>query len=359
MKKIKSFLSQDEQERFAFLRKFERVTKSWSGEGAWSYYRNKTTVFVNGKAKKEDRFSSFYYFEERNYEELNKILNEINQKIAKLGLNDSNLDEIEEIMRGVIYQVNKNEKSECYKANQLYKKHVKKYVKEIFEYYQTHEFNSRECSEKWMKSYHEIIEHPDFRDFSDIIKYNYLTFNTAFQFIFEYGKAFKFKRQNKEEFLNLILDTYAISSGKSFSTYRNIPAFIRNGNWRAVNQDTIERAVGIVADWYANDIESWKLNPIERACILHCELVRIQAFPDGNHRLARLIANESLIQSDFSPIAIDFDKRDKYNLATNKAIETHQLDDLIDIFYEQEYQNAQKVNRYLERLEKKLSEKEL
>lgn len=360
--KIKKFLKQDEQERLAFNRRFARVTHDLGEEGVepWILYRDKTTVFVNGRAKKKHKFSSFYCFEERDYSELNKLLNRINQKIEmvrKTVKRGEKIDKVEDIMRGVIYEVNKNQDSECYKANQLYKKSVKKYVKKIFEYYQSHPFDSSECSRMWLQAYREMVEQSQFQEFDDVIKKNYLTFDTAFQFIFDYGYFRKYDKTSAEDYLDFIMDTYALASNNEYPTYRDCTARIRNGSWIPVNQEIIREGMEILTDWFTNDVKSNNLYPIERACIMHCELVRMQAFPDGNHRIARLIANETLIESDFPSISIDFDKRKEYNAATNKAIETHEIDDLIEIYYQQAYQNALKIDRCLDSLIQKEDEK--
>ena len=153
------------------------------------------------------------------------------------------------------------------------------------------------------------------------------------------------------------MDTYALASNNEYPTYRDCTARIRNGSWIPVNQEIIREGMEILTDWFTNDVKSNNLYPIERACIMHCELVRMQAFPDGNHRIARLIANETLIESDFPSISIDFDKRKEYNAATNKAIETHEIDDLIEIYYQQAYQNALKIDRCLDSLIQKEDEK--
>ena len=202
-----------------------------------------------------------------------------------------------------------------------------------------------------------MVEQSQFQEFDDVIKKNYLTFDTAFQFIFDYGYFRKYDKTSAEDYLNFIMDTYALASNNEYPTYRDCTARIRNGSWIPVNQEIIREGMEILTDWFTNDVKSNNLYPIERACIMHCELVRMQAFPDGNHRIARLIANETLIESDFPSISIDFDKRKEYNAATNKAIETHEIDDLIEIYYQQAYQNALKIDRCLDSLIQKEDEK--
>ncbi len=362
IRKIKPSIKQEDQKKLSFLRKFDRVTDTIGTDKEYEYYKNKNLVWINGKAKQGQRYSTFYSFKERDYTELNLLLNQINKKIFKFkhtvaGANV--LHNVEEILRGIIYKVDKNEDSECFKANALYKEHVQKYVKEIYEYYLTHPFDERECCYKWMDAYQEMIQKPEFKDFSDLIKKNYLTFNTAFQYVFEYGYSQRTSRTETTpaEFINFVLNTYALSSNSEVGSYRTVPAFIRDGNWSPVVPEKISESMDILSDWYSNDMASKRLNPIERACIMHCEIVRIQAFPDGNHRMARLIANESLVETDFPPVAIPFEARKEYNAATNKAIETHELDDLIDIFYNKIYESAVEMNQCFEKLEQQSKER--
>lgn len=350
--------SGEEQRRCAFNHKFHRVTQDLSLADPWALYNNKKCVFVNGKAKGAGRpkFATFYCFEERNYSALNYLLVDIDRKIneRRVGMSRGDeLDKVEEIMRGVIYEISKNPESECYRANQLYKKAVKPYVRQIFKYFQENEFNQNVCVEKWLQVHQELLSRPEFENFSEDIKKNYLTFNSAFQFIFDYGYFRRREKVSADNYINFIKNTHALDSGKEYSAYRNCTARIRGGDWIPVSEDDIASSVRILAEWFTDYSETKGLNPIELAVIMHCEIVRIQAFPDGNHRLARLVANEILVQADFPSVSIGLDERDRYNAATNKAIETHEIDDLLEIYYEKVYANAQRMDKCFNKLDQK------
>lgn len=351
------------KEYWAFLRKFQKVTGEYGISPSWEMFTGRK-VWINGKPDKNKSFSRFFYFQERDYSQLNLLLNQISQKAIMLR-NSPNakegMDKVEEIMRSVIYKIDKDVNSECYRANQIYKKLSKKYVKHIFEYYLRHEFNANECCDKWMDAYRELINHPDFAGYSNLIKENYITFNTAFQFVFEYAYARRVDGvdMTADELLKFVANTYSLSSGKGYSSYRDIRAFVRSGNWSPVAVEKIKLGMETWANWMSDGKEIRKYNPIELACISHCMLVQMQAFPDGNHRLARLVANEVLIENETPPVYIPFDKRDEYNQATNKAIETHQLDDLIEIYYNQVLESANEINACLDKLvQKELPAKE-
>lgn len=75
------------------------------------------------------------------------------------------------------------------------------------------------------------------------------------------------------------------------------------------------------------------LHPLIRSAIFHAEFIRIHPFPDGNGRTGRLMSNYILIREDMPSISIVANDRDKYNDALDTAIETHNIDKLIDLFY--------------------------
>ena len=60
------------------------------------------------------------------------------------------------------------------------------------------------------------------------------------------------------------------------------------------------------------EYEASSFHPIERACRLHTDFVKIHPFVDGNGRTARLLLNLSLIQNGWLPIVIKATDRAKY-----------------------------------------------
>lgn len=220
----------------------------------------------------------------------------------------------------------------------------------IGDYFQSETFSIDKCHDLWYDEYCLIVKEEKFKDMNEFLLKNYLTFNIAFQFVYDCAtNTLPFK---EEEFLNLVNNVNALTFGLKYSSYRNVRAFIRGANWTAVEEEEISKKMQILVDWYLNDKECKKLHPLESAAILNCEIVRTQPYSDGNHRTARLITNEVLIKQDVPPIAINLGKRDEYNKAVNKAIETHEIDDVIEILYREVYRNALKIDAKLDLLEK-------
>ena len=343
-----------------FMRKFEKVVGQLTIEEGYKLYTEKKCIFVNSKPKQGAKeFSSFYCFNERDYSALNLVLSDISKKISALRKGSleraDKMDKVEEIMRGVIYEVESDPESAVFISNYYYKKFIKPYIKKIYDYYTKNEFDANECKKMYLQAHNDILKHKVFGQFvdSNYIINNFLTFNTAFQFVFEYAYSKRYTEKTKEDFLKLIFNTYELESGHANQGFRSHNVRIRKGNWTPVDGAQVGKSMDILSDWYANSRDAKSLNPIELACIIHCELVRMQPFSDGNHRLARLVANETLIEADFPSVSIPFNLRDEYNKATNKAIEEHDIDDLIDIYYEQVYKNALKINKCLDKEEKK------
>ena len=74
--------------------------------------------------------------------------------------------------------------------------------------------------------------------------------------------------------------------------------------------------------WYGGK-QSKKLNPVERAALVHLKFVSIHPFGDGNGRISRIMMNHTLSKSEYPMLNIDYkDRRSYYNAlerSQNKA----------------------------------------
>ena len=121
-----------------FMRKFEKVVGQLTIEEGYKLYTEKRCMFVNSKPKQGAKeFSSFYCFNERDYSALNLVLSDISKKISALRKGSleraDKMDKVEEIMRGVIYEVESDPESAVFISNYYYKKFIKPYIKKIYE----------------------------------------------------------------------------------------------------------------------------------------------------------------------------------------------------------------------------------
>jgi len=112
------------------------------------------------------------------------------------------------------------------------------------------------------------------------------------------------------------------------TSYRTNESYIQNISG---NRQPITKAANVVEEmekltsWYSSVGKKERLNPIEKASILHYKITTIQPFNDWNGRIARLLLNISLMGSGMLPILIKPDERLAYyenlELADNGNIE--------------------------------------
>lgn len=346
-----------EEEFLRVSRRFSRVSNSLYCEKGYQLYVEKFVSWIGSKTrKKSGKHVNFYAFNRRDFSALNHLLNQIYLKEEKLKekLKVDKIEEIEALRRNVIFDItreNNEQKMNFSQINRDIKQRITEARLRIGQNFKNEEFNINRCAELWYEEFYKIQTEDKFKDIDEFLLNNYITFNVAFQYV--YDCATLNSNFDNDEFLNVIRNINALTFGTDFSRYRNVRAFVRGCNWTPVEEEEISKKMDILVDWYLNDNECKKLHPIEAAAILNCEIIRTQPFPDGNHRTARLVTNEVLIREDIPPIAISLGKRDEYNRATNQAIETHELDAVIDIFEREVYRNAMKIDAKLDILENK------
>jgi Fic family protein len=94
-------------------------------------------------------------------------------------------------------------------------------------------------------------------------------------------------------------------------------------------QEEMERLI----EWYYKDGE--KLHPVERAAILHTDLVKIHPFIDGNGRTARLLLNFELMKNSYPIIIIKNEDRIRYYESLDKAHISGDYSDFIKLIVEE------------------------
>jgi Fic family protein len=80
--------------------------------------------------------------------------------------------------------------------------------------------------------------------------------------------------------------------------------------------------------WLREEEQKHELHPVAAAAIFHHRFVSIHPFDDGNGRMARLLMNLLLMQSQYPPVVIKIQQRNAYFTALSLA-DTGQLDAFI------------------------------
>ena len=86
--------------------------------------------------------------------------------------------------------------------------------------------------------------------------------------------------------------------------------------------------------WYERSKN--KINPVELAALAHLKLVTIHPFADGNGRISRLAMNFVLNKHDFPMLNIEYENRDSYYKALERA-QTKKDDSIFLIWFFKRY----------------------
>ncbi len=99
--------------------------------------------------------------------------------------------------------------------------------------------------------------------------------------------------------------------------YRNSEVRISGSSWIPPKSiDIPEKIDQIIAKYRADKLH---MHPIEVAAQIHCSLVQIHPFTDGNGRTARLLMNWILIKNKFPPVIIEVKNKEAYYKAIEEA----------------------------------------
>ncbi len=356
IKKIKKSLSQQEQETLCLIRKFNSVENYAIGKFKWvpSGMDEYRFVWIEPKPRsgeKAAKNNNFYFYSERDYSALNTKLNELyflqprHDKFIEDRIRNYNFDlthENEDFKRDFGAAL-KELKAAVDEESKALKQNVEK--GESFSTFDLYEF--------WFDKLQKFSQKEPFLQMYSTPKgksvFNYTIATQFAYFVARHCNIFN----DVEEFKNLMqyINTF-LNPQDGFARQRSLRAVVRGRDWRPVDVENIYASVDVLAKWCKNS--DGKIGPIEKAIILHNEIIRIQPFSDGNHRTARLLANTYLMHCGMPPIHIvNQESRDEYDRATDRAIEQHDLNEEIEYFEEAISTAANQLTTSCEKLEEK------
>lgn len=365
--------SREEQDLDTLTRRLDVIsTGANSDEKAYAVelYKNKRIEWVNPKARwyeqretegqrklpqeqrKRKTNLNYYAFDEHDFTELNMKANNIYLQKSQEARNDSERKfqtELDDMVRN--YNFNYFAENEIYKASYApYIKAIKVSVNtaqtELMQLLQEKgSLDNDDIFHFWLEKRNKVgakmtafFELPHARS---IFNYNFgiqFAYNLA-----QYGQEPK----TVDDFVTLAQYCNTILNREDgIANFRTSRAIVVGKEWTAVPDDKINDMMNGIGEWFIN---STGLHPIEKVSILHSEIVRTQAFSDGNHRTARLISNYYLMSQGLPPMHIRNDsERALYEQVTDKAIKTHDVDDMIDFCYASSLRLASKIDEKIE-----------
>ena len=180
----------------------------------------------------------------------------------------------------------------------------------------------------------------------------------AFKYAERCSKYHQRHGMTASDFLAITDNVACLLSGNDIMPSRNIMVGVNGNvklaNWTPVSEDKIFEKLKALAEWVVGqgcNKSSTKLHPLEQAAIFHAEFTRIHPYLDGNGRICRIMSNYILMLNDMPTVALRNTHTQEYFKANNKAIESHDIDDLLSIFYEEAMKSAKNIKECLDHIE--------
>ena len=356
-------LKQNMDAYLAFLRRFENVTYNlYHKDGAQFCQQKDCVTWINPKAKrrkiKNGNYNLNYYaFDQTDFTELNKFLYALDVKEQQMREQGYNMDGIKSFNRNIWMDISRESSAiediiEDFSFDLL--DFRTKLKGKIFVDPPKGEFDEYEYFKLLLSQFEKIKNNEN--DFviegnkqKHKLKIETIGHFIAFKYMYHCAKAAQRKvNLSEDEFEEVLKNSSALISGNFSLPYRHDNAQVTDVAWTTVKPKDICDRMKSLCEWVTSGKLGAKLHPIEQAAIFHAEFIRIHPFADGNGRTGRIMSNYILIKNGVPTVAMRNVNRQNYYKAINKAIETHEVDDLIGIFTNAVWESARKIDECLD-----------
>ena len=374
--KVKKKQTAEEQKEAQVYRILSKIDNKLNDEKIDKTYSDKIKIFIEPKPKHSDYTNTrMYSFNERNYTKLNQALCEIATKEESLkakkydlsGLKSFNMNIWLDLLResnaieGIFLEESFDFFDFRLKVRELVDTdpdsiefdryaYFKKLI-EIDKYFTSGDDNVvKDGLLLVYKGKEKHLISPELMRQFLALKFAY---KCAKQDIYFNKKGItKTPKQKTDELIELILYVNGLISGNECTRFRNTFIFVKGANWVPTNDRSIVPNLEALCKTIYNGKLNSKVSPIELSALFHAEFIRIHPFMDGNGRTARILSNYLLILNELPTISIKYGDRQGYFNAINKAVEEHDLDDLVEIFYKGMQSSSKLILNTLNKVEK-------
>lgn len=376
IRKVKKEQTAEEQKEAQVYRILSKIDNKLNDEKIDKEYSDKIKIFIEPKPKHSDYTNTrMYSFNERNYTKLNQALCEIATKEESLkakkydlsGLKSFNMNIWLDLLResnaieGIFLEESFDFFDFRLKVRELVDTdpdsiefdryaYFKKLI-EIDKYFTSGDDNVvKDGLLLVYKGKEKHLISPELMRQFLALKFAY---KCAKQDIYFNKKGItKTPKQKTDELIELILYVNGLISGNECTRFRNTFIFVKGANWVPTNDRSIVPNLEALCKTIYNGKLNSKVSPIELSALFHAEFIRIHPFMDGNGRTARILSNYLLILNELPTISIKHGDRQGYFNAINKAVEEHDLDDLVEIFYKGMQSSSKLILNTLNKVEK-------
>ena len=104
-------------------------------------------------------------------------------------------------------------------------------------------------------------------------------------------------------------------------------------------------------EYYVNELDKLpNKNILEIAAYIHCEIIKIHPFEDGNGRTARAMMNYYLLRNNCMPIIIWYNVRDEYLKYNGMYFKTDDIKPYVKFLENLLFEQYEIINEMLKRL---------
>lgn len=317
-----------------------------------------TLTWLGREAKQDQRLLNFYMFKRHDYSQLNDSLNKmvsLEETLDSKGVGTSSIKSFNKLTWMDLSRES-NEIEGMFKDFDIDLNDFRKELRfkfDIKDEINCQEFECQEYYEKLFKKIEEFSQNPTLLIIKGKTEEHQVSLELARHYIaFRYAfDCAKYLSTNQERLTPLIFKSVAkniadLLTGVRAASYRNQQVYVNLGNydiarWIPVKTEKVLSSLDCLAEWV---VKESRLNPIEKAAITQAEYIRIHPYMDGNGRISRILTNFVLMYNGLPTIRLRYNETDRYFKGLNKAIEEHNCDDLIDLFYESELESSKEVS---------------
>ncbi len=372
-------IGEKEQKEATILRRFANIDPYFYRDMILKLVNdNDRYVYINPKPKQKDekdgKHSSFYAFKDRDYTKLNQVLDCIAIKETTLKNRGRNMEGLKSFNRNVWLDFSRQSNAiegiiDDFSYDLLsFRVQLREQIDtdpdkdkpfDKYEYYKKLMRKCEELKENHSKNNGIIVIEGKKKKHS--IGVETLRHFIAFKYAYRCAKYDKMQELKnidtnnhelqKTEFIELISNVHSLIFGRE-TAFRTTPIYVNIAKWVPPSEDEYFSQLEHLSNWVLDRKVSGSLNPIEKTAIFHAEYVRIHPFMDGNGRSGRILSNYFLIKDEMPTVSIGYKETQKYFDAVNKAILTHDINDLIDIYYEGVLNGTEKIIANIDYIEK-------
>ena len=243
-----------------FTRRFDKVTEDLSCDTFKLFNEKDNITWINPKARDNSKNINYYAFKNRDFSELNDILNEISKKETELIEKGYNLDGIKSFNRTIWLDISKESNAIegvfedfDYDARKLRIELRGKFSIsdpdrinfDYNDYFKTLSLREREID----KENDSVLVVINGKNKEHKLSIETVRHYIAFKYAYKCAKKYRYNRIDKHDFISILNNASCLLSANDIVSYRNSKATVEGATWTPVRADEIYEKLQALASW--------------------------------------------------------------------------------------------------------------